>query len=377
MAKETLTLEHYFDPGLSGIGAKLLVIKPYEVFIEINYEVGKDLDNADLRRDLSRLWANFCTIRAKKFKKEVALTAKLIFAKVKSLQDRGVTSENKPAFIINQLEQVVSAQNLKMSDAFDSWKEGFLKEVSRTVNDWGQINNDAVKVRAKRVGKIVKGIASIAHSIVNPASIKGKVKIVTKVRDLYKDLKSTVGKVDKRARNVVSEINSLIKVTNTMDRQNTSAKFIKWSAQVNSIGSDLERALGDYDDEVKLLKSKVKKLGTKLRKIKAADEAHSSTDVQRATQALETAQVALEGHIFHLGATTKKFTAMKAEHVLQSAPERTKKAFKKKATSGLSSLRKGFDADRAVMSNVYILDESLATLDNGLERNIRGASIDI
>lgn len=374
--KQVMTLSYSFDPGLSGKGAKILTVKPYDVTFEVIYEASKDADNPVLHNDLNRLWHAFCKIRAVKFQKEVEATVKLIFATSLSLKQSDSMQTDK-ASVIRALEQIVEKQNVKMSLAFDKWIQGYIREVTLTVNKWGSVNNDGRLVRATRTGKVVKDVAGIVHAVINPVSIKGKVKLASKFKTLYHDVKNSYGNADKRARRVLKALASLQKTLNTMDSHSKAGKLIKWSAKFNSIGDDVKNMIDAYDDEVKILKSKVKKMGAKLKALQDSDEPGASNAVRVATDKLIKAETDLSGHILQLGASKKQFEVMQVDRNLFSMTDKMRQKLKANLQKRMNKTDSLMRREIANMSNVGFFDGELATLENGLQVNARGAWIEI
>lgn len=376
MVQNALELQHVFDPGLSGKGAKVLTVKPYLVRMQIIYEVGKDADNTVLHRDIERLWQAFCKIRNVKFQKEMDAAVKLVFIEIVKLKKSDVLLTDRDATIA-ALEAIIDKHNNKIAVAFQNWQDGFTREIQKTIKEWGKVNQDAALVRAKRVGKIGKDVLGITYAVINPVSIKGKLKLISKFRGLYRDVKSCHGNADKRARRVIKELGKLKKVLATMDSHQKAGKLIKWSAKFNSIGADLQRVMKSYESEVEILKSKVKKQGQTLRELQNSDQAMASNAVEKATLELEKRQTALAEHTSQLEASKRIFEQLKTDNTLFSMNDKLRAKLKKGLSNALNDADIALQKDVATMKNVQLLDGSIATLENGLKMNERGAIINI
>ena len=376
MVQNALELRHMFEPPLSGKGAKLVTIKPYLVRMQIIYDVGKDADNAVLHTDIERKWQAFCKVRNVRFKNEVDAAVKLLFIEIVKLRDND-TLLTDSAGSMRTLQALLDTHNEKIHRRFREWQDGFTREMQKTIKEWGKTNQDATLVRAQRTGKIAKDILGISHAVINPISVKGKIKLLSKFRNLYQDVKASRGNADKRARRVIKEIGKLKKVLATMDSEKKAGKLIKWSAKFNSIGDDLKRAMKGYEDEAKILKSKVKKQGETLRDLKNSDQAMASNAVAKATAELEKRQTALAQHTSQLEASKRIFDQLQVDNDLYSMNDKLRAQVKKKLGKVLDNGDSALQKDVLTMKNVAVLDGPLATLENGLKLNARGAIINI
>lgn len=374
--RETYWLAHDFDPGLSKRASKLLNVKAYSVKFALEYDVGKDADNRVLIKDIERVWSAFCKVRAIKFQKEVEALATLMSVKLFKLADEnGVITVHADA--MNMLIDLVQRHNQKMEDAFQKWIEGFTREVLMISGKWSSVNDDCLLVRTKRVGKVAGDIAGIVHTVLNPLSIKGKLKLVSKFRNLYNDVKSSYGSADRRARRVVAELGKMQKVINTVDASSKAGKLIKWSAKFNSVGTDLKRAIDDYEAEVKVMKSKVKKLGAKLRDLENSDKADTPKKIADTMAKMVKMEAALSGHILTLGAAKKQKDVFQVSLDLSTWSEKKRKKFMAAAGSVFSDVDKYVRKDLSTMSSLTFLDHEIVTLENGFSAHSRGAVLQL